>query len=109
MLAAKISEASKKMPETHARLLTKHRDGRRAEMALDVTEPLIRARERELLDTARESYRAGCRDEIWALTIIAELAALADLRRDLQHQVRQGNRAAGTLVASAATPLGGKD
>ena len=80
------------------RLFSRHHEGRQAEAALEIIGPILDQYEKQLLDAAKERYRAGHRDAQDALLALAQLVALSDLRQTLEHAVKRGNRAMERMI-----------
>lgn len=81
-----------------ARLLGRHHEGRRAELALEIVTPELDRYEKKLLDDAKEAFRAGHRDAEGALLMLAQLVAVSDLRERLKSEIKRGNRAMERLM-----------
>lgn len=88
------------------RLFGRHHEGRQAEAALGVIEPVLSRHESDLLEAAKERYRAGHRDPQEALLALSQLVALDDLRRALEHAVKQGNRAMERMIEESSRERG---
>jgi hypothetical protein len=83
--------------------VAKHQAGQRAALVLELAEPRIAAREREVLDRACQQCRSGQLDALGALLVVTRLTELQDLRETLAHDVRTGNRELARLVGDEAS------
>jgi hypothetical protein len=63
-----------------------------------LAQPLFTDREQQLVANAVGKYRAGQLDGTSALSCIAGLSEIRALREGLEHQMRQGERAAAALA-----------
>lgn len=85
-------------PANVPRLFGRHHEGRQAEAALEVIGPILDQYEKQVLDVAKERFRAGHREPQESLLALAQLVALSDLRAKLEHAVKRGNRAMERMI-----------